>query len=195
MHLTTASPSIPLFLLQQPRLNTIQLDNVPIDERVLPSMHCGESISRDRFTELMDETKNHKKNVDGLVYNEHQAPTRSNSKGWKHVIWGPVDRNYTQWYEKSLFKFETKNDGHILVQFFQDDVDNSIREGVEYFLQNHSNVRDKSKHEGGSMVAGGLHFDPPTSMLLRYSNTKNKKCSDKDQQKQKDCFIQIIVSN
>lgn len=137
-------------------------------------MYEGEPLeSKDQFAALMSKTRNHKQNVNGLVYDASQAPKRNDVKGWKNVIWAPNSDSPHQFHHNSLFEIETENDGHILVQFLQKDrIDTTIREGVDYFLNNHSNVRE-TKFEDGIMVGAGLRYEARRAMLCRYTNTKN----------------------
>ena len=85
------------------------------------------------------------------------APKKTDdTRGWKNVIWGPVDHSYVQWQNKSLFDISTKNDGRICVQYLKNDMVTSVEEGVEYFLKNHS-PSGVINVEGGKKVAVAGH--------------------------------------
>ena len=89
--------------LHQPILTTKKTADKTHDDVIFPDLYKGERISRDRFKELVNNTTNHKGNVNNLVYTPSQAPSKSSNKGWKHVICAPTDETGDDWHKKSLF--------------------------------------------------------------------------------------------
>ncbi len=145
-------------------------------------------VSVDQFQQLMSATKNHKRNVEGLLYEPSQAPqSQTDRKGWRKVIWGPHNDAVDQWHKHSLYKIQTQNDGIILVQYIKrDQVHDDIQKGVNYFLNNYGRVHNH-KYEKGHMVGVGLRYDARTATVCSYPNIKdqNSDCSDLVEKK---CF-------
>ena len=76
-----------------------------------------------------------------------------------------------------LVKVNTENNGHILVQFLNTDIDSLIKDGVDYLLENHANCRD-TKFGGGTMVAAGHHYEPRSATVTPYVREKDPNLID-----------------
>lgn len=166
----------PLHKMKQPHLNVLDVEDVPLNEQVVPAACQGKIIRIEESLGLLQKTTTKKENVPDLLHVASQA-LRGNPKvktrGWNHVLCPP-----RQMSEKNcLFKLKTQTDGHILVQFFlKEDMCSSVRDGVNCFLCNHSSVRE-TKFKGGEMVSAGFWCEEWSILLKNYGLDKQLDCS------------------
>ena len=153
--------------------------NCPIatDQRVLPLLYNGASITREKSLEyLLTKKKGKRLQCNGLVYDCNQMPNEFASgsgpeselvdnNGWPTVIRRP---SMGDPYGKDSFMINT-NAGYILVHYYDETkyIMDQDRRDFERFVQTHSRVRDVP-YESGVMVSAGHRFDFASSSATTY---------------------------
>ena len=125
-------------------------------------MLLREKIDVKEATTLLRHSRGKRDQVNGLVFHRTQMPTKKSDNGWKCIVRSP-----TSGKEISKHRIKT-DDGLILVEYLQVDLDLPVKDAVDYFLSNHNETRNIDG-ENGIMTMAGHRIDLPLSSKLDYA--------------------------
>ena len=145
---------------------------IPLKNQLIPTIYKCEKITRNYAITLLNGKQGRRDHTNGLVYCTTSEVPKDNSKnGWDIVLRKPSRKN-KQLQSAFHICFPSGNNSSVYVEFIDSPVHKDITQAVDYYLANHSRVRDVVG-EKGDMVPIGRRVDIRTSTLSMYKATKS----------------------
>lgn len=129
---------------------------------ILPQMFNNAPIDSQKASEMYEDVKGRRGQINGLVYGCNQMPPRCKKGTMDNAKWMYVIRHNDSGKKKHIIEVEgSKGQSKIMVQYLPNDsISENITDPAQYFLENNNEVRDyKEFGEKGKMVMTGDRFD------------------------------------